>query len=163
MLEQGDPRGFLHLYETEPLRRALQRVLPTSSVLAERPILADAGHLEELDSVLNVERLYWQKANRKRWQVYVKCLKPYHAAVRAGRDWNRLELLAQHDRLVRAAIRFLPATPITEAVEQRILHCCREEILKGNPAWNPAWFPPVRLLRHFPAAGHKGRRTQRPA
>jgi hypothetical protein len=112
LVESGDPRGWLHLYDETRMRELFPKhpEVP-EQVLKSRPLLR---LLMENDSALapalRLERVFWEELSKRRVREYEHALRPYLVAVRKGTAGRQLSLSEDHacESPARRSI-FLPA------------------------------------------------------
>ncbi len=116
LLQQGDPRGWLHLYEPHLIQKLASGMPIPDSVLQMRPTLRLAHSAPvEFESAMAAERIFWQRASECRITFYERHLKPYLAAVRKAEAGKKLSLLEQHAVRLVCAEKHLPTRPLGEA------------------------------------------------
>lgn len=133
MIEEGDARGFLHIFEVEPLLEAVNIKQPPSQILELRPVL---GLLDQnsifLDSGLLVERLFWQKWDQKRIRSYIEAGRQYFSEVRAiTTKLVKEELNCQHLELLNLARDYLPVSPFSEVPVKSLADQIVDELSVG--------------------------------
>ena len=113
LLNMGDARGVLHLYEVEALRAAVQDCLPAPWMLEARPALrlaADGGDI--LEGAIHAETVFWHKLDACRIRIYERALRPYMSAVRRAIARRPISLAESHALRLECAERCLVPLPI---------------------------------------------------
>jgi hypothetical protein len=115
LLEGGDPRGWLHLYDAETLERLASHTAIPEDLKSRRPALRLVGRDEAalLGAVLSAERLFWSELDRHRIEIYRRALRPYVVAVISSREPDQLSLPEQHTNRMRCARETLARSPLT--------------------------------------------------
>jgi hypothetical protein len=116
LLEHGDPRGWLHLFDADLIQKLrLESPIP-AEIIAMRPALRlAAGDRSQLFAALSAERIFWQRTSEARLKYYEKHLRPYLSAVRRAEAGKQLTLLGQHEIRLACAQEHLPLRPLGEA------------------------------------------------
>jgi hypothetical protein len=144
LLERGDPRGWLHIYDAETLQRLARHNVVPEALKSQRPALrlVGQGDASLLAAVLSAERLFWIELDRHRIELYRRALRPYLVAVMRGRDEAELPLPEQHEARIRCARETLARSPLAEfGIARHVEHAraavgrlVRSEILEWLPA-----------------------------
>jgi hypothetical protein len=144
MLEAGDSRGWLHIYD-ENLLQAFASITPASAeLLQRRPVLELAGRKDpRLRSALHAEVQYWHELDRVRLRVYETAVRPYWSAVKKSRVPSKSELAVQHGIRVRCAEDHLPANPLRDYGVARMITEAREALAQIVHPAAMAWLPDV--------------------
>ncbi len=147
MIEKGDERGWLHIYD-EKLLRAFAEAKRPAALLKRRPVLELAATKDSrLRTALRAEKEYWHELDRVRMKIYANAVRRYMAAVEKSRLPPGAGLAIQHELRVRCAEKHLPANPIRDHGVTRMIAEAREALAQLiNPA-AMAWLPDVR--EHF--------------
>jgi hypothetical protein len=143
MIEMGDKRGWLHIYD-EKLLRKFADVKQPGHLLKRRPVLILAANS---DPNLRAEIEYWHELDRVRMSIYENAVRPYMVEVRKSRLPASAGLSAQHELRVRCAEKHLPMNPLRDYGLARMITEAQETLTQIiNPA-AMAWLPNVR--EHF--------------
>lgn len=147
MIEMGDERGWLHLYD-EKLLRAFAEIKRPAALIKKRPVLELAAKNDpKLRSALRAEIEYWHELDRVRMNIYENAVRRYMAEVRKSRLSPSAGLPAQHELRVRCAEKHLPVNPLRDYGLTRMISEARESLAQIiNPA-GMAWLPDVH--EHF--------------
>ena len=147
MIESGDERGWLHIYDEKLLRSFAETKRP-AGLLKSRPVLELAAENDpKLRAALRAEVEYWHELDRIRMNIYEKAVRRYMVEVRKSRLSPSAALLAQHELRIRCAERYLPMNPLRDYGIARMIAEAREAVAQIiNPA-AMAWLPNVR--EHF--------------
>ncbi len=148
MIESGDERGWLHIYDEKLLlafKGATERRINSPK---SRPVLELAANNDpRLRAALRAEIEYWHELDRVRMSIYEKAGRRYMVEVRKSRLPTSAGLSAQHDLRLRCAEKHLPMNPLRDYGLSRMISEARESVAQIiNPA-AMAWLPNVR--EHF--------------
>lgn len=152
LVADGDPRGWLHIYDEAKMRDLLKRypIIP-ESVLEARPLLRLLISKDTLLAVsMRLERVFWEELSKRRVRQYESSLRPYLVAVRKATAGKTLTLTEDHELRLQCAEEHLPLQPITRAVLEKMDAESRHSALAGmNPEldrWLPSVIPNFTLL-----------------
>jgi len=113
LLEQGDARGWLHLYDAALVEKLSSGLEIPEEVISVRPalrlVLRDR---ERFRAAIAAERIFWEHASEGRVKRYEKHLRPYLSAVRKAEAGKTLALLEQHEIRIACAETHLPVRPL---------------------------------------------------
>ena len=145
LLESGDPRGWLHLFNYEVLTRTAEKLACPPEVIAIRPVLGllTAGD-EQLEVALRGEIEFWNQLDRLRIRVYERAVRPYMLAVKRDRRSHDPALHTQHLVRVEHAERLLPVNPLRQHGLERLLGQARAQAARFLPRGALNWLPDVR-------------------
>jgi hypothetical protein len=150
MIERGDPRGWLHIFDDELLCALTRSARPPTSLLKQRPVLKLAMENDlRLRSAVHAEAQFWHELDRARLGIYQKAVRPYMRAVRRSR-LSGAGLEIQHQTRVACAEKYLPLDPLAEYGVTRLIADAHQAL---KQLVNPAaleWLPDVR--EHFKAS-----------
>ncbi|HEY3854488.1 MAG TPA: hypothetical protein VGO67_08860 [Verrucomicrobiae bacterium] len=147
MIEMGDERGWLHLYDKK-LLLAFSHAKKPAALIKQRPVLELAANNDpQLRFALRAEIEYWHELDRIRLDIYEKAVRRYMIEVRKSRLPMSAGLPAQHELRIRCAEKHLPMNPLRDYGLTRMIAEAREATARIiNPA-AMAWLPNVR--EHF--------------
>jgi hypothetical protein len=152
LLEGGDLRGWLHLYDPQDLAR-FQDVHPCpDEILALRPALRLARQQDKrLAGALSAERKLWEELDRIRIQIYQRALRPYLVAVRKRQLPDTSSLHEQHQVRLECAADHLVAGPLKEYGVHRHIEEARRALVESGqiPAAALDWLPDVTEHFHY--------------
>ncbi len=134
MIEQGDTRGFLHIFDAEILIDAVNRNIEIPAQILElRPVLQLLNQDPAiLDSALLFERLFWQKWDQKRIRSYIEAGREYFSKVKTVAANLVLEKLSvQHVELTNCAVNYLPESPHSETSVKSVAEQIVNELSAG--------------------------------
>lgn len=142
LLEAGDPRGWLHLFEAGIIRRLLKAGPPPPEIIARRPALRMAMDGDpQLDGALMVERQFWARLDHLRIALYRRALRPYNLAViRAGIP-DHAGLHEAHEARLACARACLARTPLQDYGVERLVSEARAEAVRFFRPEVAAWLP----------------------
>ncbi|HWF17683.1 MAG TPA: hypothetical protein VG754_00360 [Verrucomicrobiae bacterium] len=147
MIEMGDERGWLHLYD-EKLLRAFSETKRPAALIKRRPVLELAANNDpKLRPALRAEIEYWHELDRVRMNIYENAVRRYMVEVRKSHLPPSAGLPVQHDLRVRCAEKYLPENPMRDFGVTRMISEAREAL---SQIINPAameWLPDVH--EHF--------------
>jgi hypothetical protein len=148
MIERGDERGWLHIYDENLLRAFGDATRPTADFFKRRPVLQlAANHDPNLRPALRAEIEYWHELDRSRMSIYESAVRRYMVEVRKSRLPPGAALPDQHSLRLRCAEKHLPINPLRDYGVTRMISEARESLARiVNPA-ALAWLPDVR--EHF--------------
>jgi hypothetical protein len=114
MLDSGDARGWLHIFDADVMRSLIPRMPCPPQIVAQRPVLKLAIERDpRLEQAIHVEKLYWNALDRARMRVYERAVRPYLVAVRKARIPKGASLAVQHQSRLECAER-LPQNPLRD-------------------------------------------------
>ncbi len=143
--ERNITLGLLHLTDAEALRTAWHAATPATraSMTVRRPLLRaldDSPPLERLDleRLLALERLIWERVNEQRHGRYTRAWKDFYRRWRRDDDWGwpvSEPFWLQHRRLVQAAQRHeLPPDPLANLPPHELVRMALEEVARVGAA-----------------------------
>jgi hypothetical protein len=142
LLESGDPRGWLHLYDLDALRRTLRNQRPPPELVERRPLLQLALRNDGLlEAALLAERQLWSQLDRIRIEVYRRALKPYNMAVIRACIPAEASLAEQHAVRLACAQASLRPTPIRDYGIERLIAEARAATEQNVRPEAMAWLP----------------------
>lgn len=145
MVESGDPRGWLHIYDDERMGDLLakQPGLPRE-IVAARPVLAlVVSGAPGLAAALRLERAFWQELSKLRVREYERLLRPYVVAVRKASAGRQTSLFEDHALRVECAAAHLPPRPLNPQNLERMIVAAKEAILFAMKPEMAGWLPSV--------------------
>jgi hypothetical protein len=148
MIQAGDQRGWLHIYDEALLQTFGPAVKEPHDLCRRRPVLELAANQDpRLRPALRAEIEYWHELDRVRLSIYERAVRPYLVAVRKSRPPAGAGLAGQHRLRVRCAEAHLPMNPLRDYGINRMISEAREALAQIiNPA-AMTWLPDVR--EHF--------------
>jgi hypothetical protein len=148
MIEAGDARGWLHIFDTDLLLALARIARPPVSFIKRRPVLGLAVKGDSrLRSALHAEVQFWHELDRVRLGIYQKAVRPYMRAVTRTPLLAGMALAAQHEARVRCAKEHLPLNPLVDYGVIRLIENARSAVAGlVNPS-ALEWLPDVR--QHF--------------
>lgn len=142
LLEAGDLRGWLHLFDAEVLRQMATRVPCPPRIVAQRPVLellvADDPRL---DVAVFAESMFWQQLDHLRLRIYEKFMRRFRSAVTKDPDVDHPDLRIQHLIRLRHAQTSLPFSPLRDHGIERLIAEAREETLRFVAPGSLDWLP----------------------
>lgn len=145
MLEAGDERGWLHIFDDEVLISVKRRLDCPDQMAAHRPVLrllSTADH--RLKPALFGERIFWEQLDRARIKVYERAVRPYMLAVKRDVRSHDADLMAQHQARVEYAERLLPTDPLKQYGLDRLIADAREQAEQLVASGALQWLPEAR-------------------
>jgi len=122
LLEAGDPRGWLHLFNYEVLIRTAEAVRCPAAMVALRPALALlAGPDERLELAVKGEIEFWNRLDQLRMKVYERAVRPFMVAVKGDPRAGDPSLTVQHAVRLEHAERLLPTSPLRQYGIDRLI------------------------------------------
>ncbi len=148
LLEDGDPRGWLHIFDVATLREVFARIPLPDTQTTQRPCLALLRDADpRLELAVFGETVFWQKLDRLRTQVYQTAVRTYFLAVKQDPQANLPDLDKQHEVRVRHAERLLPTSPLRDYGLDRLIAEAKSEAGSLVAAGALDWLPDAAL--HF--------------
>ena len=148
LLEDGDSRGWLHIFDVATLREVFARVPLPDTRIAQRPCLALLRDDDpRLELAVFGETVFWQTLDRLRTQVYQTAARSYFLAVRNDPQADVPDLDRQHEIRVKYAERLLPASPLRDYGLERLLGEAKSRAGGLLAAGALDWLPDA--SRHF--------------
>ncbi len=148
MLQDGDPRGWLHLFDAELLESLAKRVPCPGELVARRPLLELAVTNDpRLKQAVRVEQEFWHELDRQRMLVYQRAVRPYASAIRQDSLPDEASLDAEHNQRLAYAKRLLPTNPLRDHGVDRLIRDTRSELEKLFAPGLLEWLPDAR--EHF--------------
>ena len=84
LLEAGDPRGWLHLFNCDVLNQTAAKLRCPDAMIALRPALALLTEADNrLELAVKGEIEFWNRLDQLRIKVYEHAARPYMLAVKA--------------------------------------------------------------------------------
>lgn len=144
LIETGDPRGWLHLFDAEGVRRLLKTHRCPPELAALRPALQLAIDRDDrMEGVLFAERQLWVELDRLRIQIYERALRPYVVAVRKSQIAEATPLAQQHEMRLCCAAAALRVSPLVEYGLDRHVEEARRATAKLVQSESLQWLPNV--------------------
>jgi hypothetical protein len=148
MIEMGDERGWLHIYDENLLRAFGEATKQSADFFKRRPVLELAANNDpHLRAALRAEIQYWHELDRARMRIYEKAVRPYMVEMRKSRLPSNARLPEQHDLRLRRAEKYLPISPLRDYGVTRMISEAREALAQIIHPAAMAWLPDVR--EHF--------------
>ena len=148
MVEAGDARGWLHIFDEDLLRALVRAARPPADLVKRRPVLGLALKSDpRLRAALHAEVELWHELDRARLAIYRRAVRPYMLAVKKANLRSNASLPVQHETRVHCAERYLPTNPLADYGVTRLINDARSALEQlVNPA-ALAWLPDVQ--KHF--------------
>jgi len=122
LLERGDKRGWLHIFDADALRDLLASISPGADAMSQRPVLQLAMENSPLlDRAVQTEIDFWTQLNRARLMIYADSIRPYAMAVRQDKRMAGVDLRNQHAIRLEYACELLPKNPIRDFGVDRLI------------------------------------------
>lgn len=148
LLEDGDLRGWLHIFDADALRRLIVSVPCPDEMIVKRPLLrllVDGD--PRLDVAVFGETVFWQQLDRARMKVHESAVRKYLMAVKKDRDADGPDFLTQHKVRVMHAERTLPLNPLRDYGLDRLIADAHQESLRYVAPGALDWLPDI--AAHF--------------
>jgi len=143
LLEAGDQRGWLHLFNFDVLEETSKKLRCPPQVTAIRPVLAllDEGG-DRLEIALKAEVEFWRRLDQLRMHIFERAARPYLAAVRRDPHSHAPSSLeAQHEARLRHAEQLLPVNPLREHGIDRLIDEAKAKTARMLPEGALRWLP----------------------
>lgn len=136
LLERGDKRGWLHIFDADALRDLLSSITPGADEISQRPVLQLATENSPLlDRAVQTEIDFWTQLNRARLAIYVESLRRYAIALRQDKRMVETDLRTQHAIRLEYAGELLPDNPIRDFGVDRLIDQAKTAVAVGiDPA-----------------------------
>lgn len=145
LLEMGDPRGWLNLFNYEVLIQTAEKLACPADMIALRPVLGLlAPGNERLEVALKGEIEFWNQLDRLRLRVYERAVRSYMLAVKRDPRSNDPALHTQHSVRVENAERLLPVNPLCQYGLERLIAEAQAQAARFVPPGALDWLPDVR-------------------
>jgi hypothetical protein len=145
LLEQGDTRGWLHIFDHEVLLQSAAKLECPPDMMARRPILQLlASRDERLELAIKGEVEFWHRLDRVRMKIHERAVRPYMVAVKRDPRSDASDLPTQHQCRVEHAERLLAKNPLRVHGIDRLIEEAQTEAAKFAPAGSLDWLPDVR-------------------
>jgi hypothetical protein len=153
MINMGDERGWLHIYDEKLVRTFGDASKQPAHLFKRRPVLELAANNDpKLRAALRAEIEYWHELDRARLSIYERVVRRYVVAVRKSRLPPSAGLTNQHALRVRNAEKYLPTNPLRDYGVDRMIAEARESLSQMIQPSAMSWLPDVREHFKFAAA-----------
>lgn len=148
LLESGDLRGWLHLFDADALRRMIVLAPCPPEIIAQRPVLELLVKNDpRLDVAVFAESMFWQQLDRLRLRIHEGFMRKYRLAVTKAPGVDDPDLWVQHRVRLQCAHDHLPPNPLRDYGIDRLIAEAREETLRFVAPGSLDWLPDA--SRHF--------------
>ena len=145
LLETGDPRGWLHLFNYDVLIQTAAKLSCPADMIALRPVLGLlAPGDERLEVALKGEIEFWNQLDRLRIRVHEQAVRPYMLAVKRDPRSDDPALHTQHLARVEHAERLLPVNPLRQYGLERLIAEAQAQAARFVSPGALEWLPDVR-------------------
>jgi hypothetical protein len=145
LLEAGDPRGWLHLFDYDVLIQTAAKLSCPAEMIALRPVLGLLAQEDDrLEVALKGEIEFWNQLDRLRMRVHEHAVRPYMVAVKRDRRSDDPALRTQHLVRVEHAERLLPVNPLRQHGLERLIAEARTQAARFLLPEALEWLPDVR-------------------
>lgn len=145
LLEEGDPRGWLHIFDLDVLQAVASRSPCPLEMAARRPVLQlllDGD--PRLKQALRVEQEFWLELDRQRLALYQRAVRPYASAVRRAGLRSVAALAEHHAVRVECALRHLSTHPLQDYGYDKLHEDVHDELAKLFAPALLQWLPDLR-------------------
>jgi hypothetical protein len=150
LLEAGDQRGWLHIFNHEALLQTASRMDCPDSMIALRPALALlATGDDRLELAVKGEIEFWNRLDQLRLKVYERAVRPYMLAVNDDPRSRAPSLAEQHHARLDHAGRLLPVNPLRQYGVERLIDEAKERAARFLPPGALQWLPDARQCFNF--------------
>lgn len=148
MIEAGDLRGWLHVFDAGILRNLKETAPCPQDILHTRPLLRLLDDNDSrLEAAVLAEMIYWQQLDRIRMRVYEAAVRKYFMAVKKDASADAADFLMQHRVRVTHAEALLPQSPLRDYGIDRLIAEARTSTLPVVAAGALDWLPDI--AAHF--------------
>jgi hypothetical protein len=146
LLEAGDARGWLHIFDHIVLLRSAEKLACPPDMVARRPLLklVAARDEEQLELAVRGEIEFWHRLDRVRMKIHERAVRPYMVAVKRDARSDAPDLPTQHQCRVEHAERLLARNPLRDYGLHRLIAEARDAAEKFAPPGSLQWLPDVR-------------------
>jgi hypothetical protein len=145
LLEAGDARGWLHLFNYDVLVQTAEKLPCPPAMVAVRPVLALlAGPDERLELALRGEVEFWNRLDQLRLKVFERAVRPYMLAVKGDPRSGGPSLAVQHEVRRAHAERLLPTSPLHQYGIDRLIAEAKGQAARFLPPGALDWLPDAR-------------------
>ena len=142
LLDAGDLRGWLHLFDVDVIRQMATRVPCPPNIVALRPVLelltTDDPRLEV---AVFAEAMFWQRLDRLRLRIHESFMRRFRSVVTKDPDVDHHDLRIQHRVRLQHALDHLPPNPLRDYGIDRLVAEAREETLRFVVQGSLDWLP----------------------
>ena len=136
VLLEGDPRGWLHIFDEQILLDMAQNRECPSEIFNRRPVLRLVLERSPLlKQALYIEQFFWHELDRIRIQIYEQAVRPYRSAVMRRQLRFEGNLLLQHQARIECAEELLSRNPVKEYGIEKII----DKSLDATRAFGQKW------------------------
>ncbi len=146
MIEGGDERGWLHIFESKRLVKLAAKVPIAESFLSQRPaltLLNEDADPDSLELAIRAEKEFWHQLDSVRISAMRANVRKYVLAVRKANRAQKFSFDGQHKLRLEIAGELLPFDPIEGFSPQDAAAQAREKALKFLPETAEKWLPEI--------------------
>ncbi len=144
LLEAGDTRGWLHVFDHEVLLNLVEKLQCPAEMIVRRPVLGLAASRDErLELALKGEIEFWHRLDRVRTKIHQRAVRSYMVAVKRDNRADFPELAVQHQCRLEHAERLLPPNPMRSHGLEHLVAEARAEAARFAPPGSLEWLPDV--------------------
>lgn len=148
MIEAGDLRGWLHLFDATTLRQTKDTAPCPEEIRRARPLLTLLDEdSPRLQAAVFAEMVYWQQLDHIRMRVYEAAVRQYFMAVKKDAAADVPDFLTQHRTRVGHAEALLPQSPLRDYGIDRLIAEARVATLPVVASGALDWLPDI--ATHF--------------
>lgn len=148
MVEAGDLRGWLHIFDAATLRHVKDTAPCPDDIIRARPLLALLNSNDpRLEAAVFAEMIFWQQLDRIRMRIYEAAVRKYFMAVKKDASADVLDFLTQHRVRVAHAETLLPQNPLRDYGIDRLIADARAATLPVVAPGALNWLPDI--TSHF--------------
>ncbi len=150
MLENGEERGWLHIFDSKRLLAIAEKIpYCPEKIIEQRPSLSllPKGDPDELELAIRAEKEFWHQLDKIRIGIMRGNLHPYVLAVRKASKDRDLHLKEQHEIRIRIASDLLPDDPLESFAPVEAASEAREKALNFLPETAIKWLPAIQAYR----------------
>jgi hypothetical protein len=155
MLQTGDPRGWLHIFDADVLQALLKTQSPGPVELNQRPALQLAlSGSPLLERVIQTEIEFWSNLDKIRLKIYQDNHVEYGRRALKIPSTKSIRLMAQHEQRVKFAKQYLPEHPLEDYGIDRMVDEARQATALGLDPIVLQHLPQVKSHFQFPNRIH---------
>jgi hypothetical protein len=144
LLYDGDPRGWLHVFDPQLMVKLASEIPCPRELFAQRPVLELLERRDpRLDIAVRGEIEFWQQLDHVRMQVYRNAVRRYVVAVKKDARSDAADLRTQHLSRIEHAEQLLPMNPLKDFGVDCLLSEARRLAERMAPPGSLEWLPDV--------------------
>ena len=145
LLEAGDERGWLHIFDADVLQQIGKKIKCPPAMIVLRPVLKLLTEKDErLDIAVRAEVEFWKQLDHVRMRVHSRAVRRYMLAVKRDKRSSAPDIDVQHAARVEHAEQLLPVNPLRDYGLERLVTEARAQAARFVPSEAIQWLPDAR-------------------